>query len=81
MTKRIPLAAESKSNLIIFFRVQISRITQLKMATPNRTIKLQSNEGDIFDVDITSLQQSELLMVFSPSKKNKLVECVCSYFD
>ncbi len=51
------------------------------MATPNRTIKLQSNEGDIFDVDITSLQQSELLMVFSPSKKNKLVECVCSYFD
>jgi len=41
------------------------------MAANVRTIKLQSNEGDIFDVDIALLEQSGLLKDFSESKKNK----------
>ncbi len=41
------------------------------MATTNRTIKLKSNEGDIFDVDIALLEQSELLKDFSDSASNK----------
>jgi hypothetical protein len=41
------------------------------MATNGRTIKLQSNEGDIFEVDIALIEQSEVLKGFSQSKKNK----------
>jgi hypothetical protein len=41
------------------------------MATNGRTIKLQSNEGDIFEVDIALIEQSEVLKDFSQSEKNK----------
>jgi hypothetical protein len=41
------------------------------MATNGRTIKLQSNEGDVFEVDIALIEQSEVLKDFSQSEKNK----------
>jgi hypothetical protein len=41
------------------------------MATNGPTIKLQSNEGDIFEVGIALIEQSELLKDFSQSEKNK----------
>ena len=37
------------------------------MATSGRTLKLQSNDGDIFEVDEAILRQSALLRGFSNS--------------
>jgi hypothetical protein len=42
------------------------------MANAGQTIKLQSSDGDTFDVDIVIIKQSGVLKGFSDSKNNRL---------
>jgi len=54
------------------------------MATNDRTMKLKSNEGDIFEVDGDIIKQLGILEGFESSKKNKLriITCFqCFFFD
>ena len=40
------------------------------MAANSCIVKLQSNDGEIFEVDVALIQQSEILRGFSESEKN-----------
>jgi hypothetical protein len=47
------------------------------MATNDRTMKLKSNEDDIFEVDGDIIKQLGILEGFESSKKNKLRLITC----